>query len=120
VTIAAVAMAIGGSVVVAVGRAGRRGLLSPNAWVGIRTKTTMSSYAAWYTAHEAGGKWISVGGWIIAIGGMLLLLVRPGEDVALRIALATTLVGAAVVLYGGWVGHNAAIALPDPDEWSPN
>jgi hypothetical protein len=120
VTIAAVFMAIGGSLIVAVGRAGRRGLLSPNAWAGIRTKATMSSYQAWYTAHEVGGKWVSIGGWIIAIGGMLLLLARPDEGDAERIALLFTLVGAGFVVYGGWVGHDAAVRLPDSDDLSPN
>ncbi len=115
-TIAAVAMALGGSVVVALGRAGRRGLLSPNRWAGIRTSATMASYEAWYTAHEAGGKWISIGGWIFAIGGMILLLVRPADDVAWRMALATTVIGAAAVLYGGWIGHNAARSVAGSDD----
>lgn len=114
-TIAAIAMAIGGSVIVAVGRAGRRGMLSPNAWAGIRTQATMASYEAWYTAHEVGGKWISIGGWIIAIGGMVLIVVRPADDVAARVALLATAIGAVTVLYGGWVGHNAAIGLGSND-----
>jgi hypothetical protein len=115
VTIAAIAMALGGSLVVAVGRAAKRGMLSPNAWAGIRTQATMASYEAWYTAHEVGGKWISIGGWIIAIGGMLLIVVRPSPDTAAKIALLATAVGTATVLYGGWIGHNAAIGLGSED-----
>lgn len=108
-------MAIGGSLIVAVGRAARRGMLSPNAWAGIRTHATMASYEAWYTAHEAGGKWISIGGWIITIGGMLLVVVRPEDDTAARVALLATAIGTATVLYGGWVGHNAAVHLDSRD-----
>lgn len=108
-------MALGGSLVVAVGRAAKRGILSPNAWAGIRTQATMASYEAWYTAHEVGGKWISIGGWIIAIGGMLLIVVRPADGTAAKVALLATAIGAATVLYGGWVGHNAAVGLGSND-----
>ena len=80
----------------------------------------MASAEAWYTAHEVGGKWISIGGWIIAIGGMMLLLVRPDEGDAARISLLFTLVGAGFVLYGGWVGHDAAVRFPDSDDLSAN
>jgi len=118
VTIAAVFMAVGGSIVVAVGRAAQRGMLSPNAWAGIRTPATTASTEAWYAAHQAGGRWIAIGGWIIAIGGVILLLVRPDDTDAARIALFTVGVGAAVVVYGGFLGHQAAEDLADSGETS--
>ena len=115
-TIAAVFMAIGGSIVIAVGRAAQRGMLSPNAWAGIRTPATTASTEAWYAAHEAGGRWISIGGWIITIGGIIVLLVRPEDTDAARIALFSTGLGAAAVVYGGFLGHQAAEDLADSDE----
>jgi fermentation-respiration switch protein FrsA (DUF1100 family) len=116
VIVAAVLMAIGGSLVVAAGRAGERGMLSPNAWVGIRTPATTASNEAWYAAHEAAGRWISIGGWIIAIGGIIVLLWRPDDADAARIALLAAGLGGAAALYGGFLGHQAAIAVTDSDE----
>ncbi len=109
-------MALGGSLVVALGRAASTGLLSPNAWAGIRTPATVASSEAWYAAHEAGGKWISIGGWIITIGGIILLLVRPEGDTAGRIALVTAALGAGAVLCAAFLGNRAAAAVGSGDE----
>jgi len=116
VILAAAVMAIGGSFMVAAGRAGERGMLSPNAWVGIRTRATTASNEAWYAAHEAAGRWISIGGWIIAIGGIIVLLLRPGDTDAARIALLAAGLGGAATLYGGFLGHQAATAVADSDQ----
>ena len=109
--IAGAAMALGGSIVVALGRAAERGLLRPNGWAGIRTPATVASEEAWYTAHEAGGHWISIGGWILTVGGIIILVVRPDDPDAARIALLSTLLAAAALVYGGYLGHRAAVAL---------
>ena len=109
--IAGAAMALGGSIVVALGRAAERGLLRPNGWAGIRTPATVASKEAWYAAHEAGGRWISIGGWILTVGGIIILVVRPDDPDAARIALWSALLAAAAVLYGGYLGHRAAAAL---------
>jgi len=108
-------MALGGSLVVAVGRAAKTGLLSRNAWAGIRTPATVASSEAWYAAHEAGGKWISIGGWIITVGGIILLLVRPEGDTAARILVVTAALGGGAVLYAGFLGNRAAAAVRDRD-----
>ncbi len=113
--IAGVAMALGGSIVVALGRAAERGLLSPNRWAGIRTPATVASRDAWYTAHEAGGRWVSIGGWILTVGGIMILVVRPDDPDAARIALWSALLAGVAVLYGGYLGHRAAAALQDSD-----
>ena len=90
-------------------------MLSRNAWTGIRTSETMSSDEAWYAAHEAGGQWISIGGWILTVGGLAILLVRPDDGDAFRIALYTALAGAGAVIYAGFIGHRAAVAINDGD-----
>ena len=111
--IAGAFMTLGGSLVVAVGRAARRGLLTPHARVGIRTPATVASQEAWYTAHEAAGMWITIGGWIITIGGLIILLAQPDGGDAARIALFSALLGAASVLYAAFVGNRAASKFQD-------
>jgi len=115
VIIAGAAMALGGSLIVALGRAAERGLLSPNGWVGIRTPATVASREGWYAAHEAGGRWISIGGWILTVGGIVILVIRRDDADAARIALLSALLTGAAVVYGGYLGHRAAVALQGSD-----
>lgn len=115
-TLAAVAMALGGSLIIAVGRAGQRGLLTPGSWAGIRTDATQASEEAWYAAHEASATWVKLGGWVVTIAGLAILLTRPDTTVAAQIALLGTLLGTATILYGGFVGHRAAVAFPESGE----
>jgi hypothetical protein len=108
VIFAAIVMAIGGSLLVAFGRAATRGMLKPNGWAGIRTRATLASDEAWYATHAAGGRWITIAGWVITIAGLAILLIRPDDDTASQIALWGGILAGASVLYGGYLGHRAA------------
>ena len=114
--LAGAVLVIIGSLIVAVGRAGRRGMLTPDAKVGIRTATTTASDEAWYTAHEVAGRWISFGGWAITIGGLIIMLSQPETGDAIRIALVATVVGAGLIVFSAFVGNRAASELPDAGE----
>lgn len=73
--LAAVVIPLGGSLVVAVGRAAHRGMLAANAIAGSRTSAIGGSEEAWYVAHAAGRRWISWEEGVIAVTGMLLRMV---------------------------------------------
>lgn len=104
-----------GSLMVAAGRAGKRGLISPQTRYGIRTPSTASSSEAWYAAHEAAGPWIAVGGWVITIAGLFIMLGQPSGAQALRIALFGSVLASAAVAYAVVVGNRAASAERDGD-----
>jgi uncharacterized membrane protein len=104
-----------GSLVVAVGRAGKRGMISPEARFGIRTPATGASREAWYAAHEVAGPWITAGGWVVTIGGVIIMLGQPSGADTLRIAVFATVLAAAAVVWGVVVGNRAASAERDGD-----
>lgn len=102
-----------GSLIVAAGRAGKRGMISPEARFGIRTPATGASPDAWYAAHEAAGPWITAGGWVVTIGGLIIMLGNPNGADALRIAVFSTVLAAAAIVWGVVVGNRAASAKRD-------
>ena len=105
--IAAVALIVGGIVLVAAGAMGRAGRLSRQSWAGLRTKTTMASDEAWYAAHAAGATWVMVGGVLMATGGVVTLFTES-EDTAAYVALVTVAVALIPIAIAGFRGQAAA------------
>ncbi|KAA3636313.1 MAG: hypothetical protein DWP92_09715 [Armatimonadetes bacterium] len=104
---AGIALIWGGVVIVAAGAMARAGQLTRQSFVGIRTRTTMASDAAWEAAHRAGGNWIIAGGMIMAVGGLLTVLAES-DDTGVVVALVTAGIALVPIAIGGFVGQAAA------------
>lgn len=84
----------------------RKGTLSRNWIVGIRTSATLASDEAWDAAHRAGARALSIGGWgTLATGGLLLL--RPSNGIGLTVISAGLVWLLAWVFRAGYLGNRA-------------
>ncbi|MDJ0961754.1 MAG: SdpI family protein [Acidimicrobiia bacterium] len=96
-----------GGLLAVVARRSRRGTLPRNWIVGIRTRATLASEAAWEAAHRAAATALAIGAGGTTLAGLLVLF-RPSNGVGLAIisiGLVWLLVG---VMAGGYVGTRAA------------
>ncbi|MFC4912784.1 SdpI family protein [Actinomadura gamaensis] len=73
-----VVLALAGLAVLVSGLAASSGRLRRNAFVGIRTRTSLSSDEAWEIVHRAGGPWLTASGLALVIGGGVAALARSG------------------------------------------
>lgn len=88
----------------AVSRAGASGALGPNGAVGIRTRATRRSEAAWRAGHAAAVRpalMTSVGPAAVSVPGALLLATGPGS--AAEVVGTTLVLVGAVACVGGLV-----------------
>ena len=99
---------LGGVVLVYVGLLERRGRLPRNRWVGIRTRTTMASDAAWTAAHRATSWSSTASGALLVVTGLGLLVLRPSGDGAAAVATGAVAIIALLVLIGGIQAQRAA------------
>jgi uncharacterized membrane protein len=104
-----------GSLIVAAGRAGRRKMITPNARIGIRTPATTSSPDAWYAGQRAAGPWITAGGWVVAIGGLAIMLAQPSGADAARLVVVALVLCAVALVCAIVVANRAASAERDTD-----
>ena len=100
-------LVVAGIAIVATAAMARAGRLSRQSWIGIRTRTTMTTDEAWYAAHEAGGAWIIAGGAIMALGGLLVVFTED-EDIAAWVSLGVCAAAVVPILIGGFRGQAAA------------
>jgi uncharacterized membrane protein len=99
-------MALGGAYFILVGSVFHR--LEPNWVAGIRTPWTLTSHAAWKRAHR-------LGGYVMMLGGVLLLAAAwIGRPWMLIVAIVVTLVGILAVIVDSYFTWRA-----DPDKTPP-
>lgn len=99
---------VAGTGIALVGVAGARERLPRQHWAGIRLPSTMKSDDAWIAAHKAGASWLVAGGVVPAVGGLLLLLARPSDEVSAVLSLAAAAWMLALVCIAGVIGVRAA------------
>ena len=75
--------------------------LKRNGTVGMRTKATLASDAAWYAAHRASAWSIAVAGLIFLAVGVWLLVARPEEAGARTAVTGSAIAVLVVVVIGG-------------------
>ena len=109
--VAAVAMIVGGVIVVVVGRLAVHGRLRRNRWVGLRSSATLADDRAWYVGNRVAAPWFLTAGAVLAGTGSLLLLARPDEETALTVAGAGAVLSGALAIVGGILGHRTARAV---------
>ncbi|WP_051468999.1 SdpI family protein [Actinomadura oligospora] len=101
-----IVLAVAGLAVVVSGLAAGAGRLRRNAFVGIRTRTSMSSDEAWDIVHRAGGPWLTAGGLALLIGGTVTA--TAGSE---TVRMTATLVGAVLcvvlAVVAVYMGHTA-------------
>ncbi|WP_143539214.1 SdpI family protein [Rothia nasimurium] len=68
-----VSLLIVGGLFLIIARMGRAGTLSRNGLIGIRTKATMQSDAAWYAAHQAMAPTLRACAWGYMAGAVIVL-----------------------------------------------
>ena len=85
--------------------------LRRNGIVGMRTRATMASDAAWYAAHRASAWSIAVAALIFLAVGVWLVTVGPNEATTTTAVLVSSLVVLAVVVIGGVQADRAARAV---------
>lgn len=88
------------------------GRLKRNGLVGMRTRATMATDAAWYAAHRASAWSIAVAALILLAVGVWLLLARPGDVEARSAVLGTSLIVLVVVVIGGVQADRVAKSVP--------
>lgn len=92
---------------------GARARLRRNAWVGVRTDTTLSSHAAFVIGNRAAAAPAGAAGAIAVAGGAVLLAGAGGALGWVVLAVAVVgMLGLAGV--AGVVGDRAAAAVPQP------
>ena len=89
----------------------RRGTLTRNWIVGIRTPTTLASDEAWDAAHRAGARPLSIGAWGTVAAGILLLF-RPSNGIGLAVITAGLVWLLAWIFRAAYLGTRAARNLP--------
>lgn len=75
--------------------------LPRNGLVGMRTKATMASDAAWNASHRASAWSVALAGVILLIAGLWLLLTRQSASSSRNVVLGTCLAILVVILVGG-------------------
>lgn len=86
--IMSVTLFVAGGLITWIGVAGRSGSLKPNGLLGLRTAKTMSSEAAWMTAHKVAAPLLILGGAGSLLGAVMALI--SSESSAALIAMAAT------------------------------
>jgi hypothetical protein len=75
--------------------------LKRNGTVGMRTKATMASHAAWYAAHRASAWSVASEGLIFLGVGIWLLVTQPDETGARTAVLGSAIAILVVIVIGG-------------------
>ncbi|MFC5181487.1 SdpI family protein [Actinomadura harenae] len=101
-----IVLAVAGVAVLASGLAAASGRLRRNAFVGIRTRTSMSSDEAWDIVHRAGGPWLTAGGLALLIGGAVTAAAGSGT-VRMTATLAGAVLCVLLALVAVYIGHTA-------------
>ncbi|WP_433557405.1 SdpI family protein [Pseudonocardia xinjiangensis] len=106
-------LVLAGLALIAVAVLGARSRLRRNAWVGVRTETTLSSHAAFVIGNRAAAAPAGAAGAVAVAGGAVLL---SGADGALGwVVLAVAVVGTlGLAGVAGVVGDRAATSVPQP------
>ncbi|MGW5878890.1 SdpI family protein [Nocardiopsis terrae] len=92
---------------VAVGVLGARRRIRPNELVGIRTRYTRSSDAAWYAVHEASARWSVLAG-LAFLPAVLLTPLVSDPDGQIVAILGPMSAGTLLLIVGAWRGHRLA------------
>ena len=82
--------------------------LPRNGLVGMRTRATMASDAAWNAAHRASAWSIALTGVVLLVGGVWLLLARRSPDATRNVLLGITLAVLVIVVVGGVQANQVA------------
>lgn len=91
-----------------VGRRGLRDRLPLQSWAGMRTKTTMANDETWRAAHRASGGATVVGGLLMALGGLAVIVLHPGEETAVAVLMGTLAATGVAVTVGAVRAQRAA------------
>lgn len=75
--------------------------LPKNGLVGMRTKATMASDAAWNASHRASAWSVAVAGVILLAAGLWLLLTTQSANVNRNVVLGTCIAILVVIVVGG-------------------
>ena len=109
-TIAGIALVVGGIALVVLGAIARGGKLPRQSVAGLRTKATLASDETWEAAQGAGANWVIGAGAILCVGGVLAMLVdsETTGDVVALIATALMLIPLVIGFRKGQVAAQAA------------
>ncbi|GAB3734366.1 SdpI family protein [Nocardiopsis nanhaiensis] len=88
-------------VLVVMGIMGRRRMIRPNRFFGIRTSYTYSSDLAWYTVHEAASRWSLLAG-VAMLPALALIPAVTTVNGQLAATLAPTAVSLTLLFIGMW------------------
>lgn len=97
-----------GAALLVVAALSARGTLRRNRWVGIRTRATMASDAAWAAAHRAAAAPTAVGGAVLVAGGIAIPFVTNDDRGVAGAGLAIAILGVSIVGFAAVVGVRAA------------
>lgn len=75
--------------------------LPRNGLVGMRTKATMASDAAWNASHRASAWSVALAGLVLVVVGVWLLVSRPAASSSRNVVLATCVAILVVIVIGG-------------------
>ena len=75
--------------------------LKRNGTVGMRTRATLASDAAWYAAHRSSAWSVAVAGLIFLCVGIWLLAIQPDEAGARTAVLGSAMAVLVVIVIGG-------------------
>ncbi|MEV5572750.1 SdpI family protein [Spirillospora sp. NPDC052269] len=101
-----IVLAVAGLAVLVSGLAAASGRLRRNAFVGIRTRTSMSSDEAWAIVHDAGGPWITAAGLALLIGGVVTAT-AGSNTVRMTATLVSVALCVLLTLVAVYIGHTA-------------
>jgi uncharacterized membrane protein len=90
---------------------GMIGRLPKNDWLGIRTHVVMSSDAAWFAGHRAGGPLLLAGGLVALAAGVTLMVARPDAATGSRLATVSLIVAFLLSGVAAWRAQAAARRL---------
>ena len=108
-----IALAVAGLALIVVARLTGGGRLGRNRLVGIRTRATLTSDAAWAAAHRAAAPALSWAG-ATAMGiGVVLATLRPSTGDTVALAIAGGVITLGLVAAGSAKGLRAARAAGD-------
>lgn len=97
-----------GLATVAVAVMAANGSLPRNRIVGMRTRATLASDAAWQAAHRASAWSLAAAGVISVALGLYLLVARPSRSTEAAVALAASGALLVLVVIGGVQAHRVA------------
>ena len=82
--------------------------LPRNDLVGMRTRATLASDAAWNAAHRASAWSVALTGVVLLVGGIWLLLNRQSPGANRNVVLATCVAVLIIIVIGGVHAHQVA------------